>query len=726
MSGLSDAVSAAFAPQGLLAKTYPQFQARIGQIDMAMAVADTIEQGGSLVVEAGTGIGKTFAYLVPALLSGKRVMVSTATKALQDQLYTRDLPQLMAAMGLPIKRAVLKGRSNYLCLYRLGHARQNIDSTETNADSSQSARQLALVEQWSHHTTTGDMNELPGLAEQSAVWGLVTSTTANCLNAQCPAIAQCHLYKARHMAAKADVVVINHHLLFADGAVRAQGDGELLASAAVVIVDEAHQINDIGVQFLGVQLSAAQLLAFAQELEQTIAQAGNGLQQGRQLKELIQHAVDAWQVCAHGLNAPNQQRQYWDGIAPQGSDAAQWTDAMELLLSAMQTVSIHLQQRADLGAQSGMHHPLNSLHPAVLMLRKADLYASYLEQFLAPVPENAVRWLELRPTFRMIQVPLHIADAVKALQLAPANPSVEVIPNGDSLVRATGPQAQPNSLSTAWIFTSATLGLDAQLSWFTQPCGLSHLPQNRIVRVESPFDYPHQAALYIPDDWPEPQDTQAHSAAVADWVAQAASTIGGRTLVLTTTHQAIISIARHLQDNLAERNQAGEINGARLEVIVQGADSKVRTMERFRLANSQGQGGCILVATTSFWEGFDVPGDALQLVVIDKLPFAPPDDPWMQAHNQRLKNAGKNAFKDYVLPDVAMKLKQGAGRLIRHENDRGLLVIGDTRLLSKGYGKKILAPLPPMQRLANAQAAELYLSQLGVKHCTDDVGVDEA
>ena len=680
---------------------------------MAMAVAEAIDDGGALVVEAGTGIGKTFAYLVPALLSGKRVIVSTATKILQDQLYTRDLPQLITAMALPIKRAVLKGRHNYLCLYRLAQARQNLGFTQAGTNHSDPVRQLALVEQWSHHTTTGDMNELPGLSEQSIVWGLVTSTTANCLYAQCPAIGQCHLYKARLTAERADVVVINHHLLFADSALRAQGDGHLLTAAGVVVVDEAHQINDIGVQFLGIQVSASQLLAFAQELEHGIAQAGHGLEQGRQLKAQIEHAVDAWQCCAQTVQTPAE-RLYWQANAPQGCDPTEWHDAVALLLRAMQTASLHLQQRHDLPTQLAPDGVMSERHGAALLLRKANLYASYIAQLMLAMPQNIVRWLECKPALRMVEAPLHIADAMHALQHKPSGGAALAASHHAGAVSAI--DYRQHTPAPTWIFTSATLGHDPQLSWFTQPCGLSHLPLHRIVRVESPFDYIRQAALYVPENWPDPQDTHAHGVAVADWVARAASTIGGRTLVLTTTHKAIHTIAAHLQESLAALANTKDVGFfSRIEVMVQGADSKVRTMERFRAANTSGQGGCILVATSSFWEGFDVPGDALQLVVIDKLPFAPPDDPWIQAHTHRLQNAGSNVFKEYVLPDVAMKLKQGAGRLIRHENDRGLLVIGDARLLSKGYGKKILSALPPMQRLESADAAQLYLSQIAGK-----------
>ena len=676
---LRDAVVDAFSAEGLLARTQAHFQPRAGQTEMALAVAHTIEAGGSLVVEAGTGIGKTFAYLVPALLSGERVLLSTATKALQDQLFGRDLPQLLQAMGLPLRTALLKGRSSYVCLHRMETARQQPAVQKLDV-----LRTLAAVEQWVQGTRTGDLAELPDLDERSPLVPWITSTRDNCLGTPCPRFKQCHVNLARREALAADVVVINHHLFFADVAVRESGVAELLPSVRVVIFDEAHQLNATGVQFLGQQLTTGQLLDYVRDVLATGLQLARGFVDWQAVAGRLERAARDLHLLAGAAWPGNKLR--WAGRAPDGIDAAAWGRALAQVAQALGQVLQALEVVTESAPDFVRLHE-----------RGSDLLQR-VEQFCAPCPDDTVRWLDVGSALRLVESPLDIAHAMRTRLLpAPAD-------TGDGTQDADAVSAAPASACVgrerAWVFTSATLGDEPQLRWFTEPCGLEAAT---VLRVASPFNYAQQAALYVPQQLPKPSDS-GHSLQLARWVSSAARRLGGRTLVLTTTLKALRTMGDALQNEL-------QVTGI-LEVLVQGQWPKRRLMERFRAGDQNGQPGCILVASATFWEGFDVPGDALQLVVIDKLPFPPPGDPLVEARSQRLELLGRSPFKDYALPEAAMALKQGAGRLIRHESDRGVLVVGDTRLTSMGYGRRLLAALPPMQRLHTEQDFDAALQAL--------------
>lgn len=719
---LLQAVAASFAEDGPLALAQERFQPRPGQAAMAAAVAETIEQGGALVVEAGTGVGKTFSYLVPALLSGERVLVSTATKALQDQLYGRDLPKLLQALALPARVALLKGRGSYLCLHRLELARQH-----PSAEDSAVARLLARVEVWSQATATGDLAELPGWDERSAATPLFTSTRDNCMGSACPRFRACHVYQARREAMAADVVVINHHLFFADHAIRGTGVAELLPSTRVVVFDEAHQLSDTGVQFLGSQMASSQWLDLARDVLAAGLQLARGLADWQGVAAALEHAARDWRM-AVGVRTPGT-RLRWAGEVPDGVDAEGWSQALQDLSAACR------QALAALDTVSEIAPDFVRLHERCVALMER------LGLFLDPAPGSAVRWVEIGTHHvRAAQAPLDIAVPLRglwfpesasaargdaadgpgaALQDADAGadqdlpwsdeasagtaasqvaepPVPPLVPplwperpgesnGGEGLQRVdTGLPERPR----AWIFTSATLGDDASLRWFTEACGLEDA---RVLQVPSPFDYAAQAALYVPRHLPAPSDP-GHGAAVARWAGDAARALGGRTLVLTTTLRALRTIGDALKARFAD--------GSGIEVLVQGEWPKRRLMERFREGDGDGmRPGCVLVASATFWEGFDVPGDALQLVVIDKLPFPPPGDPVVEARSQRLEQEGRSAFRHFALPEAAIALKQGAGRLIRHEQDRGLLAVADVRLATMGYGKRLLAALPPMRRI---------------------------
>lgn len=683
-SPLVQQVVAAFLPDGALARMDDQFRTREGQADMAIAVAETVEQGGVLVVEAGTGVGKTFSYLVPAILSGERVLVSTATKTLQDQLFQRDLPHLVQALGVPLRTALLKGRSSYLCLHRLDAARQSAEDVDPFV-----ARGLAKVEQWSQATRTGDLAELPGLDERSPVIPLVTSTRDNCLGAQCPKLRSCHVNTARRDALAADLVVVNHHLFFADLAVRESGIAELLPTVRVAIFDEAHQLNETGVQFLGMQFSTGQLQDFARDLLGAGLSYARGMADWPEASKAIERSARELRLSL-GSAAPGA-RLRWYGSVPEGASPSGWEDAMRTIDRACQEALTVLETCMEMAPD------LQRLHERGLELQRKAAH------FAKDCSAGAVRWADAGVQLRMVESPLDIASAVRTrlLRLPPHAQETSMA----QFIETSEPGERPR----AWIFTSATLGDEPQLRWFTEPCGLEG--EAMVLRVSSPFDYAAQAALYVPAWLPRPADP-GHAVALARLCADAAERLGGRTLVLTTTLRAL----RTIGDALRQYFDAG---GA-IEVLVQGEWPKRRLMERFRAgSNNDGGRGCVLVASASFWEGVDVPGDALQLVVIDKLPFPPPHDPLVEARSQRLEQAGRSAFRDYSVPEAAVALKQGAGRLIRRETDRGILVVGDIRLTTMPYGRRLLAALPPMRRLDSDDAFYAELESLTTPSTTD-------
>jgi ATP-dependent DNA helicase DinG len=664
---LTDQVRTAFTAGGVLERATEHFVPRSGQRDMAMAVAQTIEDGGALVVEAGTGVGKTFAYLVPALLSGARVMVSTATKALQDQLYSRDLPRLVSALGLPVRTALLKGRSSYLCLHRLALARHEAGSDRF------AVRTLARVEEWAQATFTGDLSEISGLDERSPIIPLVTSTRDNCLGSQCPKFKACHVNLARREALAADVVVVNHHLFFADLAVRESGMAELLPSVRVAIFDEAHQLNETGVQFLGQNISTGQLLDFARDM------LAAGLTQARAL-------VD-WQSLVGGVERstrelrlvvgkqPPNVRMRWKAPAPEGLPEPAWTQALVDLDAALALACEGLATVSEIAPDFVRLH------------ERASLLAEQTLAFTRPCAAGSVRWLDVGVQLRLVESPLDIATTVRKRLL------------GEGVAPSENEVVEQERRQRAYIFTSATLGDDEKLTWFTQPCGLENA---QVLQADSPFDYETQATVYVPRHLPQPKDA-GHTLAVAHLAAEAVRRLGGRTLVLTTTLRALKAIGEDMTESL---------DGSGIVVLVQGSAPKRELVERFREGTTPGKPGCVLVASASFWEGIDVPGNALQMVIIDKLPFPPPGDPLVEARAQKLEAEGRSPFNDYFVPEAAVSLKQGAGRLIRRETDCGILVLCDTRLVQMGYGKRLLNALPPMRRIFTAEEFDNALDAL--------------
>jgi ATP-dependent DNA helicase DinG len=660
--GLSRAVARAFAADGPLARADAGYVEREVQLRFAAAVARALDQRSSLVAEAGTGVGKTFAYLVPVLLSGRRALISTATKSLQDQLFLRDLPRLIKALGVPVQLALLKGRASYLCLHRLDLARQGgAPGQPALLPDRFSVRALSRIEAWAQATASGDLAELDGLDERSPVIPLVTSTRENCLGGECPKFAACHVVKARREAMATDVVVINHHLFFADMALRDSGVAELLPSVDVAVFDEAHQLVEAGVQFLGTTLGTGQVIDFARDL------LALGLQQARGLADW-QALAAACEVAARNLRlaATGTMRDL------RGAVKLRWNERCEQPafvdgLAAMAAASAEAAAGVETVAGSGPD--LAKLHERAVVL------ARMAEAFRHGADEGHVRWIDVGPQqVRLVESPLDIRAML-------------------SEQRARAPKA--------WLFTSATLGDDDDLSWFTATTGLEDAVK---LRLGSPFDYAANARLFVPARFPKPNEP-GHAVAVATLAARCAAALGGRTFVLTTTLRALPLVADTLRSQL-ESAGAGHI-----EVLVQGSQPKRALLQRF-LA----QPASVLVGSQSFWEGIDVPGDALQCVLIDKLPFPPPTDPLIEARVKRLESQGRNPFNECFVAEAAISLKQGAGRLIRSETDRGLLVVCDPRMVRMPYGARLRAALPAMTVLSEESAALEWLADLAHDH----------
>ena len=650
-SELVDATRQALGQGGLLARHDAGFVERAVQQQMAQAVAAAIDERETLVAEAGTGVGKTFAYLVPLLLSQRRAIVSTATKSLQDQLFLRDLPRLRDALQMPLRIALLKGRSSYLCVHRLAQARESAALPDRLA-----VRALARVETWAVGTASGDLAEVEGLDDRSPVIPLVTSTRDNCLGSECPSFRECHVVRARREAMAADLVVVNHHLFFADLSLRDSGVAELLPTADVVVFDEAHQLVETGLQFVATTLAAAQVIDLARDLLAAGLSLARGLLPWQDLAAALDLAArDLRLACSGPLREPRGVvRLRWDERGGQ----AEFVAALAGLGAAASAVDEAMAK-------------VDGVAPEFGRLRERTQAIAVLAQgFAEAMPERRVRWIDLGPRdVRLIESPLDIRELFVEQRAAGAR---------------------------AWIFTSATLGTDDDLRWF---CESAALEDARKLRVGSPFDYPTHARTWVPPHFPKPNEP-GHPAAVGALAARLAARLGGRTFVLTTTLRVLPLIA----DALAATSAA---QGADLNVLVQGVHPKRSLLERFLDTP-----GSVLVGSQSFWEGIDIPGAALQCVIIDKLPFPPPTDPLVQARTLALEREGRDAFNDYFLAEAAISLKQGAGRLIRSETDMGLLVITDPRLRKMGYGRRLRRALPDMGTLDTEDEALDWLDLL--------------
>lgn len=642
-----------FGAGGPLGPAVGSYKPRRSQTDMAKAIASAIDSQTTLIAEAGTGTGKTFAYLVPALMWGGKTIVSTGTKNLQDQLFLRDIPTVRAALQAPVSVALLKGRSNYVCHYHLERTLQNGRMTSRD-----DVGHLREISRFIKMTSSGDKAELTKVPENAMIWNLVTSTRDTCMGAECQYYQDCFVMKARKEAQQADVVVVNHHLFFADVALKDTGVAELLPSANTIIFDEAHQLPDTATLFFGNTVSTSQILELCRDvLAEGLAHA-RGIDWAKTVTVVEKAARDLRLTFPQDivrLSLPQ--------IAP-SSDFFPALDTLKDELDGMVAVLETQAERAETLEQCRVRGvELAQQLSGWKFDPKAKVVAG----------EEAVFWVEaFSSSLQLHKTPLSIAPIFNN---------------------------QREGTPRSWIFTSATLAVKNDFKHFSEQMGLTGEPSHT---WPSPFDYGQQGLLFVPQNLPQP-NSLGYTDAVIDCALPIIEAAGGRTFFLCTTLRAVKRAAERLADEFRQR-------GLNFPLFVQGEKGRTELLDQFRAA-----GNGVLIGSQSFWEGVDVRGDALSLVIIDKLPFAPPDDPVLAARIEVMEKQGKNGFMHHSLPEAIINLKQGAGRLIRDEGDRGVLMICDPRLISKPYGKRIWQSLPPFKRTRDTSEVVEFFRNLPAK-----------
>jgi ATP-dependent DNA helicase DinG len=652
---LAERTRAALAEGGPLDVRLEGYSPRAAQAQLAQAIAEAMDSRSTLVAEAGTGTGKTYAYLVPALLSGQRVIISTGTRALQDQLYHRDLPRVREALGAGLRTALLKGRANYLCQYRMEQAKgEKFATREVSA-------QFQRVVAWSGRTMRGDLAELADLPEDSPLWPMVTSTAENCLGGECPFWSECFVAKARQQAQAADLVVVNHHLLLADLAIKQEGFGEILPGAAAFVLDEAHQLPELAAQFFGEGLGSRQLLDVARdslaECKHVTASLASVMTPARNLEQAMRELRLAME--------PLPQRAAQSRMLAHAPAVA----ALDQLEHAVVELARGLSPLAD--ASPGFGTCANRAADLVHRLRTWRGTAAGTGSGSLPEGEDLAETRDDSSGSEPDPVPA-AATSVRWYELTPRGFVLQRTP-----LDVSGPLRRYREQSrAAWIFTSATLAVAGDFKHISKRLGLE---DPRELLQPSPFDWPNQALCYLPRGLPEPNSRDYLGAMLyAVWPVLEAS--NGRAFLLFTSHRALREAAEQLRD-------------CPWPLFVQGTAPRNTLLEQFRAS-----GNGVLLGAASFWEGVDVAGEALSVVVIDRLPFAAPDDPVLEAKLDAVRRDGGNPFRDEQLPQAVIALKQGVGRLIRSHLDRGVLVLCDPRLLGKSYGRLFLDSLPPFPR----------------------------
>ncbi|MHB1231932.1 MAG: ATP-dependent DNA helicase [Burkholderiales bacterium] len=632
-----------FSEQGVFARTIPGYRLRPQQVEMAEAILHAIRAQEKLIVEAGTGTGKTLAYLVPALLAGGKVVISTGTKTLQDQLFLRDIPAVRDALKLPVTVAMLKGRANYVCHYHLERAQ--IDARLYHKED---VRYLQNIVRFAATTQSGDKASCVDVPENASVWAYATSTRDNCLGQDCGNYKDCFVMAARKEALAADVVVVNHHLFFADAMLKDEGVSELLPAANTIILDEAHQLPSTAGLFFGTSISSGQLMELARDAR------AEGLTSAKDFAPLPE-AANALEKAVRDLRL----------VFPQESmrlpmQRAERFKQFDPALTALKEKLTDLEHA--LASQAERAPGLDNCW------QRAQALRAMLAEWRATTNANTVRWVEVfSHAVHLNTTPLSIAETFKT---------------------------QLDGTPRAWIFTSATLAVRGDFRHYQEEMGLDAA---KAAYWDSPFDYANQALLYVPQHLPEP-NTDGYTQAVIAAALPVLQASGGRAFLLFTSLRAM----REAHALLQEAFEKAQLD---FPLLLQGEGSRTELLERFRKL-----GNAVLVASHSFWEGVDVRGSALSLVIIDRLPFAVPDDPVLSARIDKMNNEGRNAFMEYQLPQAVITLKQGAGRLIRDETDRGVLMICDPRLLGKPYGKRIWQSLPPMRRTREIGEVEAFFN----------------
>jgi ATP-dependent DNA helicase DinG len=636
-----------FGADGPLAAAIPGFSVRAEQVAMAAVIADALAQRRRCVIEAGTGIGKTFAYLVPTLFAGKRVIVSTGTRTLQDQLFHRDLPMVTRALGRPVSIAILKGRANYLCLHRLELAERDIaTSSNSGVRRRDQLATLNLIRRWSHTTVRGDIGELSALSENDPLWQSVTSTRENCIGVDCPVFQRCHVVTARRDAQAADVVVVNHYLLMADLLLKEQGFGDLLPGADAIVIDEAHQLPEVAEQFLGFAVSARQIQNLCRDVTVEMQTYRLSSEELPRILARLQHTL------ADGT----------DTLQAERCESGEWPNAfVDALVEIGEQLAVLASQ---LAGMTELQPAMAAAHARALEL--AERVALLVSDNSTDDVQKGVRWAEsARQGFSVHYAPVDVAQQLGKII---------------------------DAHSASWIFTSATLAIAGDFAHYLRRVGISDVQTHC---YGSPFDYAQQALLYLPRGLDAPNSAQ-HTRQVIEAALPVLAASGGRAFLLFTSHRALRAAASHLQELWGHSSP--------YPLFVQGESPRDQLLQRFREA-----GNAVLLGTGSFWEGVDVKGTALAVVVVDKLPFAVPDDPVMKARLAAIERAGGNPFFDEQVPQAVIALKQGVGRLIRDMTDFGVVMLCDRRLVTKPYGRVFLKSLPPMPRTDVLETVTAFL-----------------
>jgi ATP-dependent DNA helicase DinG len=631
-----------FGPEGALSKHTPQFRSRPGQIALAQAIEATISKRGVLVAEAGTGTGKTLAYLVPAILSGAKVLVSTGTRTLQDQLFAKDLPLVRQALAVPLVIALLKGRANYVCHHYLERLQDDPEALRSRNE----IFWLRQIRQFAATSHTGDRASLASVPEDADIWNRVTSTRENCLGQECPHVKECFVYKARREAQDADLVVINHALFMADAALREEGISDLLPEADVVVFDEAHQLPAVATRFLGQSLSTGQLQDLARQSEAMGLSHAREALKWSQVGEALAQSVKAWRLACDWIDQSPNKRAIPADVLEQ-PEAMSAFDAMTKALDAVvKALVAHEAQHPDLAALARTGQTCQA---------RLYLWQQVLSERGEEGLADMIYWLEnTAQHVRFNVAPLSITEAF----------------------------SRDKQGGQAWVFLSATLSVKGDFGHFIDRLGLDNAQTHR---EPSPFDYQSSGYLCVSKDLPAVNHPD-YAAAFARWIFPVIVRNQGATLVLCTTLRAVERVAETLQQLYTEQDLDWP-------VLRQGTQPRQALLEAFRE-----KANAVLVGSATFWEGIDVAGERLTVVAIDKLPFAPPDDPILQARLKACRDRGGNPFLEFQVPEAAIALKQGAGRLIRSEQDWGVLLVGDSRLVDKPYGKALWQGLPPFQR----------------------------